>query len=299
MSKKRRLWKKYVKRKSNRTRKAYNRVAKACKIALKDDELKYERKILTSNNLGKFYRFINNKLSCKNGIAPLLNDSSEYVFDPVEKANLLNSYFGSVFTSDNLILPTIDFSLNDKSSHLDKVIFTQERVSHLIKKLKKSNSAGPDGIPSIFLKKLNLCLSKPISTLFNIIFDINIVPDIWKHAFVVPIFKKGKSGLAENYRPISITCELCKLFERVIKMDLVHYLVVNNVLNSAQLGFLSKFSTCTNLLQSLNDWTLSIRNGAYSRVAYVDFAKAFDSVVIQNYYSNYQILVFLVLYLIF
>jgi len=53
---------------------------------------------------------------------------------------------------------------------------------------------------------------------------------------------------------------------------------VNNLLNSSQHGFVSGHSTCTNLLESLNDWSINIRNGNYTRVAYVDFAKAFDSV---------------------
>jgi hypothetical protein len=179
---------------------------------------------------------------------------------------------------DNLCLPAINAVQNRNENYLTTVTFTPARVLNLIKVLKNSSSAGPDGIPAIFLKKLKFCLSKPISRLFNCIFSLNVVPDVWKHAFVVPIFKKGKSSCIQNYRPISITCDLCKLFERVIKIDLVNFLVANNILNSAQHGFVSKFSTSTNLLQSLNDWTLSIRNGNYCRVAYIDFAKAFDSV---------------------
>src|SRR6476469_5645957 len=32
------------------------------------------------------------------------------------------------------------------------------------------------------------------------------------------------------------------------------------------------------MLESLNDWTINIRNGNYTRVVFIDFAKAFDSV---------------------
>jgi len=41
---------------------------------------------------------------------------------------------------------------------------------------------------------------------------------------------------------------------------------------------MSKRSTATNLLESLNDWTLSFENTTYQTVAHVDFAKAFESV---------------------
>jgi len=38
------------------------------------------------------------------------------------------------------------------------------------------------------------------------------------------------------------------------------------------------FYTCTNLLESVNDWTLSVEYKHSVKVAYVDFSKAFDSV---------------------
>jgi len=49
-------------------------------------------------------------------------------------------------------------------------------------------------------------------------------------------------------------------------------------MNTSQHGFLFKTSTLTNLLESLNDWTVSIENKSQNRVAYIDFSRAFDSV---------------------
>ena len=43
-------------------------------------------------------------------------------------------------------------------------------------------------------------------------------------------------------------------------------------------GFLAKRSTLTNLIESVNDWTISIDNKIHNRVAYIDFSRAFDSV---------------------
>ena len=71
---------------------------------------------------------------------------------------------------------------------------------------------------------------------------------------------------------------VCKIFEGVIKLDLANYLAMNGLITSDQHGFMSKRSTCTNLLETLNHWTLTLRDGHYTRVAYIDFAKAFDSV---------------------
>jgi len=52
---------------------------------------------------------------------------------------------------------------------------------------------------------------------------------------------------------------------------------VISVLNKAQHGFLKGLSTCSNLLEAFNDWTLSINDRNGVTVAYIDFAKAFDS----------------------
>ena len=50
------------------------------------------------------------------------------------------------------------------------------------------------------------------------------------------------------------------------------------MINPAQHGFLAKHSTCSNLILSVNDWSKNLDDKAGSLIAYVDFAKAFDSV---------------------
>jgi len=56
------------------------------------------------------------------------------------------------------------------------------------------------------------------------------------------------------------------------------YLLENQLISRQHFGFLSKCSTCTQLLDCVNDWTLSIRNRHSVDVIYFDFTKAFDSV---------------------
>jgi len=104
------------------------------------------------------------------------------------------------------------------------------------------------------------------------------VPSAWKEAVVVPIFKKGASSKPSNYRPISLTNSGCKIFESVILRNLLIFLEANKILSSAQHGFLKNRSTCTNLLESLNDWSGALNKYQETLVLYVDFLKAFDSV---------------------
>jgi len=99
-----------------------------------------------------------------------------------------------------------------------------------------------------------------------------------KTAVVVPAYKKGSSSDPANYRPISQTSVFCKLMERVIVGEMSNYLFSIGAISKHQHGFVAKRSTTTNLLETLNDWTLSIDNCLKQTVVYVDFARAFDSV---------------------
>jgi len=66
--------------------------------------------------------------------------------------------------------------------------------------------------------------------------------------------------------------------ERAIAQQISDHLMSNNILHHAQHGFCKRRSTTTNLLESLNDWTLSIQYKHSVKIAYVDFSKAFDTV---------------------
>ena len=66
--------------------------------------------------------------------------------------------------------------------------------------------------------------------------------------------------------------------ERVIANQMLSYLRAHNLISKHQHGFLSKHSTVSNLLESVNDWTLALNNSKGVAVAYVDYAKTFDVV---------------------
>ena len=55
---------------------------------------------------------------------------------------------------------------------------------------------------------------------------------------------------------------------------------VNSLISPAQHGFLSRHSTCTNLLESVNDWSSKLYDCKSTNVVYLDYANAFGSVSI-------------------
>ena len=92
-------------------------------------------------------------------------------------------------------------------------------------------------------------------------------------------FKKGKSYDVSNYRPISLTSVCCKIIESIIKDELLTYLHSKHLISRHQHGFLSRRFTGTQLTGGLNDWTFNIENKQSLDIIYIDFTKAFDSVV--------------------
>ena len=67
--------------------------------------------------------------------------------------------------------------------------------------------------------------------------------------------------------------------ESIIKTSLMSYLLTNKIITNQQHGFLTKHSTNSNILECLHDWNISLNTAKQQDVAYIDFARAFDSVV--------------------
>ena len=237
-----------------------------------------EAKLVESGNLGSFYKYVNKKLNGSNGIATLRDDEVNLLTANAEKAELLNNYFCSVFTTDNGVIDSS--KLPEKIPHLlSPVCFTPDLVLKHIKKLKANSSGGPDGLPASFFKVTSDSIALPLSIIFNLSLQSGIIPDIWKHASVVPVFKKGSPGDPCNYRPISLTCIACKLMEGGIKDALLVFLREHKIINASQHGFMARKSTTTHLLECNLDWNTAIKSRQGVDIVYLDFAKAFDSVV--------------------
>ena len=66
-------------------------------------------------------------------------------------------------------------------------------------------------------------LAYPLSKLYKVCYNTGHLPSQWKEANVVPIHKKGSKMLVENYRPISLTCLVMKIFERILKDKIIGY----------------------------------------------------------------------------
>ena len=142
--------------------------------------------------------------------------------------------------------------------------------------MKPAKAAGPDGIHGMILKNCNIGLARPLSMIFRMSYDTGVVPKEWRIANVVPVHKKGSKSDVKNYRPISLTSLVSKVFERIVRDKLMEK--CKDELCSNQHGFLPAKSCTTQMLEVNESLAFTINSKAQVDIVYFDFAKAFDSV---------------------
>src|SRR6218665_1518962 len=113
------------------------------------------------------------------------------------------------------------------------------------------------------------------------------VPQEWRDALIVPLFKKGNRSDPGNYRPVSLTSVVCKVMERLVKDNVVEHLNEYNVINGGQHVF-TRCRPCLISLLGFFEEVYDVYNeGKPVDVIYLDFAKAFDKVPHKTLAKNY------------
>ena len=226
-----------------------------------------------------FYQYISSKTTKKDKISDLEKPDGETTSNDQEKSEVLNNFFTSVFTDEDLNnIPDLNINqdIQTKSSSAE---VTTEEMKKLLEQLKAGKSPGPDQLHPRILKECAKELALPLKLLFDLTMEKGCIPKEWKSAEIKAIYKKkGKKSNPSNYRPVSLTSVVSKLMEKIIKSKLNDHLKSNKLLAKEQYGFVSGRSTDTQLLTSLLNWQKALDEDIPVDVVYMDFKKAFDSV---------------------
>ena len=114
------------------------------------------------------------------------------------------------------------------------------------------------------LKHCAFGLAFPLSKLFRVSYYTGIIPVEWKLANVVPVHKKGSKSDVENYRPISLTCLIMKVFEKLVRDKILDK--CKDALNPLQHGFLPGKSCDTQILEFSNSLSISLNDNLLTNV---------------------------------
>ncbi len=235
-------------------------------------------------------RFLNNKH----------NDIKEYWAEikPKPKRNTppvspphFQTYFATLYKSHGPIPIDIhhDYSLYDDI--LDEP-FTVHDIERAVHHLKSGKVAGEDNIKSDYI----LCEFKKfkhvLTLLFNKLYTCGYYPDIWSTGIIVPIFKSGDTHEPGNYRPITLTSTISKLFTYLLNQRLCQWLEISETVSETQFAYKCGYSTMDAIFvfKSVLDKAMCRSPGVYC--IFVDFTKAFDSInreILYNKLIEYKV----------
>ncbi|CAB4028196.1 Hypothetical predicted protein [Paramuricea clavata] len=161
---------------------------------------------------------------------------------------MFNEYFVSIFSSDS----DVAFEHGDRLHNVEfeNITLSEEEVLAVIMNLDHNKAHGPDNIPARLLKETAAQIAPSLCSLFNKSLRIGVVPDDWKLANVVPVYKHGEKAEVENYRPISLLSLISKTLERCVFNNIKHH--AYDQINPCQNGFVPKKSCITQLIEVLD-----------------------------------------------
>jgi len=280
---------KCIERKGKVYRKYKDKVHPAVKAAnkavtreIKKAKQNFEKKLALNikHDSKSFFAYVRSKSKSKVRAGSLIDDNDKLLTCDNDIADHFNQYFSSVFTSEDTSGETTFISDQLPPDHVSctDLQFSESTVLSGLSKLRSDKSMGPDGMAPRLLIEIKDLISYPLYILFRKSLDESVVPEDWKEAIVTPIFKQGSRNRAENYRPVSLTSLVCKLFEGIVRDALTYHLESNCLVKDSQHGFRKGRSCLTNLLQFLDKVTSSVDAGHCVDIVFLDLAKAFDKV---------------------
>ena len=155
---------------------------------------------------------------------------------------------------------------------------TLEEVEKAVWKGKLKMAVGLDGIPNEILKHYEVV--KLLHTLFNVCFELNMIPDMWRKAIIHPIPKgDGYSTDPLKYRGLALQSCIFKIFCDILNSRVVKYNDYSENIEDEQNGFRRKRGCqhhVYSLITMIKNCCKSSRKGLFA--CFVDFRKAFDYV---------------------
>jgi len=207
----------------------------------------HELSIKPSEKLA-FWQRINKYRKKKNSNMPkLVHEGREFTTEE-EKANWFADKYKKVFSDDenanfdsNFKREIEEYIKNREYEDIckDKTIkfFSPTDLNKVIKEISNKKSLDQENISNFMVKNLSEKFKLNLLKMFNHCLATNTMPEEWKKATISMIHKKGCKKSRDNYRPISITSCIAKVFEKLVLNRIKLHLKENNIIIKNQSGF--------------------------------------------------------------
>lgn len=154
----------------------------------------------------------------------------------------------------------------------------KDEIQTAINTLKRGKASGLDGISGEMVKCSIKHMLQTLEKLFNKIYSSGTYPTLWAAGYITCLHKKGSKLDPSNYRGITITSVLGKVFNSILNTRLNKFLREGEHISPLQIGFEKGSSTSDHIftLKTILDKYMQGSNKVYT--CFIDFKKAFDKV---------------------
>ena len=165
--------------------------------------------------------------------------------------------------------------------------FSLSDVVTACKHFRLNTALGSDNVSPYFLRYGGDSLHAALFLLFSICSRHGLMPSSFRHGHVMTLYKgDGEVNDPNNYRPISITSVVARVYERVHVPALISNMTRANMPSPSQFGFTRKRNTHDAVFRFLSTLVDTLDEGRGSPLyvpgVFVDISKAYDKVWIEG-----------------
>ena len=196
---------------------------------------------------------------------PLISEGGGLLCESVGKADLLSDHSDSKQSREAVDLPLTCHS----SPSIITFVFRSSEVMCLLLDLDPYGGTGPFGMFVLFLKRTADVIVCRLSIVFRRLVRLGSFPACWRRVNVNPIPKGLPSCSVANYRSISITSVLSKVFERLVSVCLGRFMERSGVLPTTEFAYRKGLSNCDALLCISHTLRSALESGQEARTAQI------------------------------
>ena len=228
-----------------------------------------------SGNVSKLFKIIRSTGAKKIAVSEnVLSKSGDSLLNKSDKLGRWAEHFQEQFSWPESAGP-LGTSSVESSWDIDLTPFSAAELDSCIRCPDARKAAGPDELTPIVFKEACKSLIMKLTELFRLIWISEEIPEDWGESIIVLIFKKGNRDLCENYRGVSLTPVISRMFATLILRRLSDFR--ENKIREEQAGF-RQGRGCIDHIFTLRQVLELRRTYHQPTVVFLDFKCAFDSV---------------------